>query len=99
MADKEERILVLTTHNKDGECECVMQDGCHANDSCDICNVGMTREQILDVMAKAFYAENVVRCNSDDCPPGSETCDGCPTWENCEHLAKIALNALLGYKK
>ena len=21
MADKEERILVLTTHNKDGECE------------------------------------------------------------------------------
>lgn len=95
MEDKEERILVLTTHNKDGECECVMQDGCHINDSCAICNVGVTREQILDVMAKAFYAENVVRCNSDDCPPGSETCDGCPTWENCKHLAKIALNSLL----
>ena len=54
MADKSERILVLTTHNKDGECECVMQDGCHVNDSCAICNVGMTRQEAIERMAKAL---------------------------------------------
>lgn len=54
MAEKEERILVLTTHNEDGECECVTQEGCHANDSCAICNVGMTRTEAINRMAKAI---------------------------------------------
>ena len=58
MADKEERILVLTTHNKDGECECVMQDGCHANDSCAICNVGMTRQEAINRMTKTMCADD-----------------------------------------
>lgn len=63
MADKEERILVLTTHNKDGECECVMQDGCHANDSCDICNVGMTRQEAINLMADAISDAAKRSCN------------------------------------
>ena len=54
MAEKEERILVLTTHNEYGECECVTQDGCHANDSCAICNVGMTRQEAISCMADAI---------------------------------------------
>lgn len=54
MAEKEKRILVLTTHNEDGECECVTQEGCHANDSCAICNVGMTRQEAIERMAKAI---------------------------------------------
>ena len=61
--------------------------------------LGISRSEVIDKMAKAFYAENVVRCNSDDCPPGSETCDGCPIWENCKHLAKIALNSLFEVQK
>lgn len=52
MVDKEERILVLTTNNEDGECECVTQDGCHANDSCAICNVGMTKQEAIKRIQK-----------------------------------------------
>lgn len=54
MAEKEERILVLTTHNEDGECECVTQEGCHANDSCAICNVGMTRQEAIERIEKVL---------------------------------------------
>lgn len=63
MADKEGRILVLTTHNEDGECECVMQDGCHANDSCAICNVGMTRKEAINLMADAISDAAKRSCN------------------------------------
>ncbi|MCQ2911831.1 MAG: hypothetical protein MJ244_06530 [Clostridia bacterium] len=52
MEDKEERILILTTNNEDGECECVTQDGCHANDSCAICNVGMTKQEAIRRIAR-----------------------------------------------
>lgn len=71
MAEKEERILVLTTHNEDGECECVTQDGCHANDSCAICNVGITRKETINRMAKAF--NSVVTILSEEaCLEGAE---------------------------
>ena len=97
MADKEERILIarsidytLTDTDKGELFEGKIAPHC--------ANV-FTRQEAIERMAKAIYAENVVRCNSDDCPPGSETCDGCPIWENCKHLAKIALNSLLEDKK
>ena len=97
MADKEERILIarsidytLTDTDKGELFEGKIAPHC--------ANV-FTRQDAIERMAKAIYAENVVRCNSDDCPPGSETCDGCPIWENCKHLAKIALNSLLEDKK
>ena len=79
MADKEERILHIVQK----------LDGRFVGEN------RISAQEAIERMAKAIYAENVVRCNSDDCPPGSETCDGCPIWENCKHLAKIALNSLL----
>ena len=93
MAEKEERILVLTTHNEDGECECVTQDGCHANDSCAICNVGMTLAEAVDKMAKAIYDEEIVRCNEVMC--AGKECKDCFRWKKCEKVAEAALNALL----
>ena len=93
----EERILVLTTHNKNGECECVMQDGCHANDSCAICNVGMTRQEAINRMAKAM------------CHSPFESCEGCivqkkkqackQALEGMKELAEAALNSLLEENK
>lgn len=59
MAKKEERILVLTTNNEDGECECVTQDGCHVNDSCAICNVGMTHKEAIKIIVKRLKYEGV----------------------------------------
>lgn len=96
MADKEERITIHQVLYPCKKCSI----NCKKSDwkDCDFYQnyiSGMTRQEAIEKMANAFYDENVVRCNSDDCPPGSETCDGCPIWENCEHLAKIALNALL----
>lgn len=73
MAEKEKRILVLTTHNENGECECVMQDGCHANDSCAICNVGMTRQEAINRIAKAICkfemmtARHICKDCSEEC--------------------------------
>ena len=93
MADKEERILVLTTHNKDGECECVMQDGCHANDSCAICNVGITRQEAINRMAKAIYTFEIIACSHEEC--GNKQCENCETWKWCENIAEAALNSLL----
>ena len=93
----EERILVLTTHNKDGECECVMQDGCHANDSCDICNVGMTRQEAINRMTKAIYTFEIIACSHDEC--GNKQCENCETWKWCENIAEAALNALLEEQK
>ena len=89
MAEKEERILVLTTHNKDGECECVMQDGCHVNDSCAICNIGMTRQEAIEKMA-------VGMCRFD-CNDIEKECCNCNEWEKydkLETLAEAALNAI-----
>ena len=85
----EERILVLTTHNEDGECECVTQEGCHANDSCAICNVGMTRQEAIERMARALEekSEQMAReCLNSD--PYNNP------W-GAEDLAEAALNALL----
>ena len=83
MADKEERILHIVQK----------LDGRFVGEN------RISTQEAIERMAKAIYAENVVRCNSDDCPPGSETCDGCPIWENCKHLAKIALNSLFEVQK
>ena len=97
MAEKEERILIASsidytlTDTDKGE----LFEGKIAPHRANV----FTRHEAIERMAKAIYAENVVRCNSDDCSPGSETCDGCPIWENCKHLAKIALNSLLEDKK
>ena len=93
MEEQEERILVLTTHNKDGECECVMQDGCHANDSCDICNVGMTRQEAINRMTKAIYTFEIIACSHDEC--GNKQCENCETWKWCKNISEAALNALL----
>ena len=83
MAEKEERILHIVKK----------LDGRFVGEN------RILAQEAIERMAKAFYAENVVRCNSDDCPPGNETCDGCPIWENCKHLAKIALNSLFEVQK
>lgn len=98
MAKKyEERILVLTTHNKDGECECVMQDGCHANDSCAICNVGMTRQEIVKHAAKVIRKK--LFKNEDSTQKIKE--EGLEQEYNryvdfiCEYIAEMVLNALL----
>lgn len=93
MAEQEERILVLTTHNEDGECECVTQDGCHANDSCAICNVGITRTEAINRIAKAIYDKEIVRCNEVMCV--EKECTDCFIWKKCEKVAEAALNALL----
>lgn len=53
MADKEEMILILTTKNEDGEC--ATQDGCFANDRYAICSASMTRQEAIEVMAKAIF--------------------------------------------
>ena len=97
MTDKEERIFIRKGTARE-LCKFIYRDGCAGEMHCCNCAISIPISEAIDKMAKAFYAENVVRCNSDDCPPGSETCDGCPIWENCKHLAKIALNALLDGK-
>ena len=67
MADKEERILILTTKNKNGDCECVTQDGCHVNDSCAICNVGMTRQEAIKRIQKRLEEQCWLNdCDSED---------------------------------
>ena len=98
MKEKEERIFIRKGTARE-LCKFIYRDGCAGEMHCCSCAISIPRSEVIDKMAKAFYAENVVRCNSDDCPPGSETCDGCPIWENCKHLAKIALNALLEEQK
>ena len=98
MSDKEERQKRLLIKEYDLVCDLTDCEYCEEKDWCSEKD-GMTRQEAIERMAKAIYAENVVRCNSDDCPPSSETCDGCPIWENCKHLAKIALNSLLEVEK
>lgn len=96
MTDKEERILILTTKNKNGDCECVTQDGCHVNDSCAICNVGMTRQEAIEVMAKAIFEWQRPGCRGD--VPIEDVWNN--EQEGYEKLAEVALNALLkGVKK
>lgn len=99
MAEKEERILVLTTHNKDGKCECVTQDGCHVNDSCAICNVGMTRQEVVKCMAKAIRK----KLFKNEGPTQKIKEEGLEQDYNryvdfmCEYIAEAALNSLLEY--
>lgn len=97
MAEKDERILVLTTHNKDGECKCVTQDGCHVNDSCAICNVGMTRQEVIKRMAKAirkklFKNEGATQKIKEE---GLEQEYNRYVDFICDGIAESALNALL----
>lgn len=64
MADKEERILILSTK---GECSAILQEGCHIADSCSLCNVGITRQEAIEVMAKAI-------CREDNCLDSCAEC-------------------------
>lgn len=89
MINKEERILVLTTHNEDGECECVTRDGCHVDDSCQICNVGMTKQKAIEIMAQAICMSNADGCGRR-CLQGN-----CCYYVEREKEAEAALNALL----
>lgn len=93
MADKEERILILTTKNKNGDCECVTQDGCHINDSCAICNVGMIRQEAIEVMAKAMCHCPYPSCEDCIAEKKKEACK--QAFEGVKELAEAALNALL----
>lgn len=87
---KQERILVLSTKNP---CQCVLQEGCHVNDSCGICNVGMTIDDAIEKMARAIYDEEIGRCNSDMCV--GKSCKDCFRWKKCVAVAKATLNALM----
>ena len=71
MADKEERILILTTHNEDGECECVTQDGCCANDKYAICSASIPKKKAIERMAKRLEYEGV---NKFECHTIVEWC-------------------------
>lgn len=84
----EERIVILTTNSKENSCHCVLEEGCHVSDSCALCNVGMTRAEAIEKMAKGMY----LLTNPED----TKYAD----FYNCYffELAEAALNALLGEK-
>ena len=51
--DSIQRILVLSI--KKGECDAILQEGCHIADSCSCCNVGIPFEVAVEKMAKANW--------------------------------------------
>lgn len=101
MAEKEERILVLTTHNEEGECECVTQEGCHANDSCDICNVGMPRQEAIEKMAKILCKRDADynNCLACSCATNEKECSKHAEELGYFELAEAALDAILSEDK
>ena len=96
MADKEERIVVLSTK---GKCNAILQEGCHIADSCSCCNVGMTKSDTVKKIAKAICgnSESVTFCG--ECP--YKNTEDCNIVVNTHFLkqAEAALNALLGVEK
>ena len=93
MADKEERILIArsTDYTITDTDEGALFDGKIAPHCANV----FTRQEAIERMAKAICASNM----APDCLWECETCDGCPIWENCKHLAKIALNSLFEVQK
>lgn len=59
MKNIEEHILVLTTHNEDGECGCVTQDGCFANDRYAICSASISKQEAINKMSFALMEEGI----------------------------------------
>lgn len=69
MSNKEEMILILTTHNEDGEC--VTQDGCFANDKYAICSASIPKKKAIERIAKRLEYEGV---NKFECHTIAEWC-------------------------
>ena len=94
----EKRIVIMTNNNdKNEQCRWVNMEGCHVDDNCAICNVGITRQEAIDRMAKAIYDFEIIACSHEEC--GNKQCENCETWKWCEKVAEAALNALLEVEK
>lgn len=90
MAENEERIVIFNGVFNNNVDTTIYPDS------------GMTRAEAVERIAKSLYNKEQVSCNKLDCKQYrglDETCEGCQLWEKYEHLAKAALDALLGENK
>lgn len=89
MAEKEERIAIIKWNTKDSICPAPTELQCGGAKSCEECKVGISRQEAIERMAKALYADQYGKNR--------------PLWEDEDNgykeiylrRAEAALNALL----
>ena len=62
----EERIVILTTNRKENSCHCVLEEGCHVEDSCALCNVGITRQEAIKKISSHLLMCDISTMDTDE---------------------------------
>ena len=55
MSNKKERILITQWNVKDNTCPVPVNSQCYTTKSCDDCKVGISKQEAIEVMAKAMF--------------------------------------------